>query len=442
MEKCSDVKKLPFTIYALCCLLVVGVVFYTSYGTANAVSAQRAPVAEIAFGWEKHIPFYAWTIFPYWSLNIFYALAFFLCRNRCHLHNYMKQLLLAQVIAVTAFMLFPLQFSWEKPPSSGISGWLFQSLASFDKPYNQAPSLHIILTVIVGRFYWHYLSEKQMLKGRLLWLLWCLLIAISVLTTYQHHFIDIPTGLLVGAFICWLFPVQPIIAPHFRFNYHKDRRRWAMFYLGGALVALLLAGYFGGAFLWLLWLSVSALFLALAYAFFGADALQKQGRHSMAVSLLLLPYFVVARLNIAYWLYGKAKHNVVLPRIHIGSIIEAGQYTAVLDVCAEYPCRQISNNYQSVPMLDMVTADAKQLCRAADALQHLLLSQKETVLVCCALGYGRSAAVIMTWLLRHGGHNDWCSAWQVLNDAKRPIVLMPAMQTTIKQAAGLRECHV
>ena len=56
-------------------------------------------MAEIAFAWERQIPFWAWTIVPYWTLNLFYALGFFLCRTRSELRRYTAQLLLAQAIA-------------------------------------------------------------------------------------------------------------------------------------------------------------------------------------------------------------------------------------------------------------------------------------------------------------------------------------------------------
>ena len=59
-------------------------------------------------------------------------------------------LVAAQLIATVCFVLFPLSFGWPKPPADGLSGWLFDSLAAFDLPYNQAPSLHIALAIIVG----------------------------------------------------------------------------------------------------------------------------------------------------------------------------------------------------------------------------------------------------------------------------------------------------
>ena len=49
--------------------------FYLTYGTANWLASLRAEVPDIAFGWERHIPFIAWTIVPYWSINAFYALS-------------------------------------------------------------------------------------------------------------------------------------------------------------------------------------------------------------------------------------------------------------------------------------------------------------------------------------------------------------------------------
>ena len=81
-------------------------------------------------------------------------------------------------------------------------------LGGFDKPFNQAPSLHIALLVIIWDHWRHRLSG---IAG-VVWHVWCLLIGASVLTTWQHHFIDIPTGALLGFFALWLFPAQRRIA--------------------------------------------------------------------------------------------------------------------------------------------------------------------------------------------------------------------------------------
>ena len=106
-----DDGRRPGFYEALRHLLLMGVIFYSTYGLANRLAAVRAPVAEIAFAWERQIPFWAWTIVPYWTLNLFYALGFFLCRTRSELRRYTAQLLLAQAIAVVCFMVWPLQFS-------------------------------------------------------------------------------------------------------------------------------------------------------------------------------------------------------------------------------------------------------------------------------------------------------------------------------------------
>jgi len=192
-------------------LALVGALFYTSYGLSNRYAASLAYVPEIAFAWERNIPFWPWTIVPYWSLNLMYAAAFFLCRDAREQNRYVARLVSAQIVATTCFMLFPLHFGWPKPPTDGLWGWLFDSLVAFDLPYNQAPSLHIALAVIVGAFYW-----TRFPKIRLPILLWQSLIALSVLTTYQHHFIDVPTGALLGWLVLWAIPqhgVSPFRRP-------------------------------------------------------------------------------------------------------------------------------------------------------------------------------------------------------------------------------------
>ena len=455
---------------SLCKLALVGALFYTSYGLSNHYAASLAYVPEIAFAWERDIPFWPWTIVPYWSLNLMYAAAFFLCRNACEQNRYVAQLVLAQIIATTCFMLFPLHFGWPKPPTDGLWGWLFDSLVAFDLPYNQAPSLHIALSIIVGAFYW-----TRFPKIRLPILLWQSLIALSVLTTYQHHFIDVPTGALLGWLVLWAIPqhgVSPFRRPFdtqgrlktseasfceaktnavsfartseasFREAKTSPETRSreikiTILYLAGAVLSALLS-FFGGVWLWMLWVSVSLSVVAFAYLTGNAAVFQKQadGRLSAAATILLLPYLVGVRLNMAYWLRGKAKTAQVRDDVWIGSISGiSDDLPAILDVCAEYPRPRYRGAYRALPLLDMVAPSENDLMRAASLLEALR-RQHGKVLTCCALGYGRSAAVVLTWLLVYGGCQDLAQATAELKQARPQMVLPPETARAVEAAAG------
>ena len=447
---------------SLCKLALVGALFYTSYGLSNHYAASLAYVPEVAFAWERSIPFWAWTIVPYWSLNLMYAAAFFLCRNACEQNRYVARLVLAQIIATTCFMLFPLHFGWPKPPTDGLSGWLFDSLVAFDLPYNQAPSLHIALSIIVGAFYW-----TRFPKIRLPLLLWQSLIALSVLTTYQHHFIDMPTGALLGWLVLWAIPqhgVSPFRRPFgtqgrlktSEANFcetktnnadfreaktspatHSREIKIAMLYLAGAVLSAL-PSLFGGAWLWMLWVSVSLSVVAFAYLTGNVAVFQKQadGRLSAATTMLLLPYLAGVRLNMAYWLRSKEKIAKVRDDVWIGSISGiSGGLPAVLDVCAEYPRPRYHGAYRVLPLLDMVAPSENDLVQAASLLEALR-RQHGKVLTCCALGYGRSASVVLTWLLVYGGCRDLAQATAELKQVRPQMVLPPETAKAVEAAAG------
>ena len=398
--------------YRFACLALVGIVFYSTYGLSNWVATQQHSLPEIFWQWERNIPFWAWTVIPYWTLNLCYAAAFFVCRDKAQLHHLIKQLLLAQAIATACFLLYPMNFSWAKPVTNGVSGTLFQILAGFDAPFNQAPSLHIMLTVIIGRFYWYRFPKF----GQIIWLLWFILIGVSVLTTYQHHFIDIPTGLLVAFVVLYCFPRyqntpvkqsffrQPqnshLLTPPLKTVTHK---KWAFFYTMIALVFSLLGVWLSGAGLWLLWIACAYTFLAWVYCLADPARLQKQpdGHQALMVAWLMLPCKLATFLNIKFWLFHQPYTHRIINNIHVGSILSASKYQIVLDVCAEYPISQTPQNYQCIPMLDMVPMDNKALCMAAEKLHQLCADfPDQEILVCCALGYSRSVAVTMTYLMR------------------------------------------
>ncbi|OAM26470.1 MULTISPECIES: phosphatase PAP2/dual specificity phosphatase family protein [Eikenella] len=434
-------------------LALVGALFYTSYGLSNRYAASLAYVPEIAFAWERNIPFWAWTIVPYWSLNLMYAAAFFLCRDAGEQNRYVARLVTAQIVATICFMLFPLHFGWPKPPTDGLWGWLFDSLAAFDLPYNQAPSLHIALAVIVGAFYW-----TRFPKIRVPLLLWQSLIALSVLTTYQHHFIDVPTGALLGWLVLWAIPQHGVSPLGFRRPFatqgrlkagnagvcglktpktRSHERKTAMLYLAGAMLTVLPV-LLGGAWLWVLWVGVSLSLVAFAYLTGNAAVFQKQadGRLSAAATVLLLPYLAGVRLNMAYWLRGKAKTARVRDDVAIGSVLGiSDDLPAVLDVCAEYPRPRYRGAYRALPLLDMVAPSENDLMKAASLLETLR-RQHGKVLVCCALGYGRSAAVILTWLLVYGGCRDLAQAAAELKQVRPQTVLPEETAKAVENAAG------
>ncbi|MEJ6328533.1 phosphatase PAP2/dual specificity phosphatase family protein [Stenotrophomonas maltophilia] len=408
---------------ALLWLAVLGPFFFASYGFANWMAGRHDVVPVVVFDWETRIPFVPWTIVPYWSIDLFYAVSFFLCRQRLELDRHALRLLSAQVIAVVCFLLWPLRFSFERPETAGAYGWLFEVLLGFDKPFNQAPSLHIVLLIVLWVKFAHYLQGAW----RLVLHAWALLIGISVLTTFQHHFIDIPTGLLVGWLCVWLWPDQGT-PPLRAWQSAEDPARWrlALLYLLGAAVLLVPALALRGTALWLLWPAISLLLVALAYAGLGTAMFQKRndGRLTMAARWLLAPYLGAAWINSRLWTWRAPQPSAVADGVWLGRIPRAALASplhGVVDTCAELSCRAPGAAYASVPMLDMVVPSPAQLREAAAAIERLRM--QGPVLVCCALGYSRSAASVATWLLCSGRARDAAEAVARIRAARPSIVL-------------------
>ena len=88
-------------------LVFLGPLFYATYGFANWWATTRAHVPSMAFDWERQIPFWPWTIFPYWTINAFYALSLFLARGKHTLDRHALRLVTATLVACTCFILWP-----------------------------------------------------------------------------------------------------------------------------------------------------------------------------------------------------------------------------------------------------------------------------------------------------------------------------------------------
>ncbi|SFW49928.1 PAP2 superfamily protein [Pseudomonas sp. NFACC19-2] len=427
-------------------LLVLGPLFFASYGFANWFTGQREDVGSLVFAWEPQIPLWPWTIVPYWSIDLLYGLSFLLPACRREMDRHALRLLAAQVICVACFLLWPLRFTFERPPLDGTFGLMFDVLMGFDKPFNQAPSLHITLLVIIWAMFANH-TRNLWLRGLLH--LWMALIGISVLTTWQHHFIDLPTGALAGFFCLWLLPLQgdtPL--KQIRLASDPRRCRLALRYGLGATLCAVLAIKLSGAWLWLFWPTVALAMVALNYLLFGAAGFQKQanGRLSPAATVLLSPYLLGAWINSRLWTFRQPAPSQVAEGIYLGRLPAMGDldgYAALVDLCAELPLQYTPQNYCSLPSLDLVAPDALTCQHAAEAIERL--RHKGPVLVCCALGYSRSATAVAAWLLYSGRCQSVDAAVALIHQARPQVVLGPqhlaALQAMLDMGTELEVAH-
>ena len=419
---------------AICWLAFLAPFFYLTYGVANSIAARRHDVPSIVFAWEHHIPFLAWTIVPYWSINAFYGMSVLVCRTSAELDAHGRRLLTAQIVAVVCFILFPLKFTFQQPETHGVAGVLFAALTSFDKPFNQAPSLHIALLVILWRLYAIHLPRPARWPLHI----WFTVVGASVLTTYQHHFFDIPTGALLGFFCLWLWPERES-SPIATTELSTDRRRLVLatrYLIGGGLIAAL-ALWVGGAGLWLLWPAISLVMVAMNYAALGPAGFQKdaQGHMSVAARFLLAPYLAGAFVNSRLWTRHERKpvpigDGVWLWRIPLAR--EAAAFATVIDLCAELPGAATTATWMCFPMLDLVPPEPAQLRDAAACIERARAAG--TVLVCCALGYSRSAAAVATWLVTSHRAENMSEAIEQVHRARPRVVIDAPLRTAITTA--------
>lgn len=441
-------------------LLLLGPFFFGSYGFANWYAGSLDAVSSLKFGWEQYIPLWPWTIVPYWSIDLFYGLSLLLCWNRRELNTHALRLLTAQFLCIACFLLFPLKFSVERPALEGVFGHLFDLLMGFDKPFNQAPSLHIVLLLILWNFYYRHLSGIW----RVVLHVWAFLIGVSVLTTWQHHFIDIPTGMLAAGICLWLWPLDrksPLAGIKWRND--PKRLRLAAYYLLACIGLTGLGFWLQSYALWLLWPATSLLMVALAYSMFDTAAFQKKADGSMSLGsyLLFSPYFAFAWLNTRAWTYKKPQPSLIFDiniptatiQLYLGRLPskkQLQQFEGLLDCCAELPVCLPSANYAYglVPILDLTTPTLAQLKLGVEQLDAILAKvtlanaallnativshqdrqvdqppNSPTILVSCALGYSRSACVLAAWLIWHRHATSTQQAVEIIQHG-RPFVVL------------------
>jgi hypothetical protein len=391
-------------------LAFLGPFFFLSYNFANGYASRLEHVPSIAFDWERHLPFLPWTIVPYWSSDLLYALSLALCRTRAELNRHGLRLLAIQIVSVACFVAFPLRYAFERPPMTGLPAYLFDLLTGFDQPFNQAPSLHVSLAVIL------WIEYRKHLPGR--WLrqavaAWFVLLAVSAWTTYQHQFIDLPTGLWAGLLVLAALPEREV---------RESRRpRLVLFYLAGAVLLCGVAFTLRGWFWMLLWPSFALSLVAAGY-WTGDPAWLGKRRDNGRMPFWMWPYVLGAWCNARIWAtQERGAHNLLADGVWIGRAPAVGRadMRCIVDLTAELP---VSADVH-IPVLDLTIPTLEQLDLAVAAIEG---TQQRPLLLCCALGYSRSAIAGAAWLLATGRALSAEEAVAMVQRARPCVVIRPA----------------
>lgn len=411
-----------------------GALFVLVYGACSWLTAQRAGVGTLQFDWERGLPFVPWMILPYWSIDLFFIGSFFLCTESRDLRRLGGRISAAILGAGVCFLLVPLTTTFQRPELSGVWKPLFDALWSFDRPFNQFPSLHIALLVILGEHYGRH--TRGLLRTVLR--IWFALVAASTLLTWQHHAIDLAGGVVLG-----LLSLHVVGTPWERFA-AATNRRVGVYYLLGSVVAALLAVALPPAGLLLLWPAVSLALVALGYFGAGAAVYGKTGPTlPLPARLLLAPCLTGQWISWARYRRQSPLFSEVAPGVLLGALptdaeardAVAQGVRAVLDLTAEFseagPFRCVE--IRQIPVLDLTAPTPAQLEEAAEFIESE--SRLGKVYVHCKAGYSRSAAAVGAWLLGTGRATSVEDAVAQLRRARPSIMVRPEVRLALGSCA-------
>ncbi|MGE4511659.1 MAG: dual specificity protein phosphatase family protein [Sulfurimonadaceae bacterium] len=385
-------------------MLYMGIVFFLLYGSANHYASLHAPHPSFFMAWEEEIPFIPSFIIPYISSDLLFCIAFLLPYTRLELRILALRVFFIISFSVLCFVLFPLQFSFTKPQSESFS-FLFRLLQA-DLPFNQLPSLHISFAIVLYASMFKYLSYwAKVFVG-----FWFVLVGVSTLVVYQHHFIDIPSGAAVGLFALYLFSKkkQNYLTERFTTPRHL---KIALYYLGAS--TLVLMAFFSSNLLFapiFLWIFLSLFLVSLTYAFGCNDALiGTKGSPNLLQWLLFFPYFLGTYLSWNYYkrkipLITHVKEHLYFGRFPTSDEIKELQALGIekrLNLATEQQLHAASLSQEQLNFLDLTIPSAHLLHQAVEKIEQT----QEKIFVHCALGLSRSVLVVRAWL-HYKGYDD------------------------------------
>jgi len=412
--------------------VLLSLLFLAVYGGTNWLTSQRTDVGTWRYAWERFIPFVPLMVIPYMSIDLFFVVAPFLCRDDRELATFSRRIVLAILVAGVCFLAMPLKLGVERPRLEGWMGSLFGWFFAADMPYNLCPSLHIALRTILAEKYARYTRGPWKIASHV----WFSLVGFSTLLTYQHHVVDVAGGFLLAGVCFYAIPAIPHRHPV------TPNRRVGSYYFLAAFAAGMAA-----ALLWpwgsiLLWPAAACLLATGAYFGLGPGIYRKvDGRLTLSTRLLLAPLLIGQELSLQYYKRQCRTWDEATPHVWIGrklsdpeaaDAVEKG-VTAVLDLTAEFSeaAPFLAIRYLNVPILDLTAPTPEQLQRCLAFLSEN--ARRGKVYVHCKIGYSRSAAVVGAYLLQSGVVSSAGEAMTRLRVIRPSLVIRPEAAVALNQ---------
>ncbi len=386
-------------------MLILGLLFFLVYGSTNYISSLTAPHLSFYWEWENSIPFVPELILPYMSSDIVFVVAFFTCTSRQEIQKLGLRYGFAIAFSAIIFLCFPLQFSFIRPSVEGWPTIMFDWL-SLDQPYNQLPSLHISL----GYLAWKSISARLKGLAYIALTAWFILIALSTVMVFQHHFIDILGGVGVILLIyrvipegnrkSWI-PLRFVTPRHLHMGFR---------YLVLTTIFVVLAFNAGKLGFLFGWIALTLFYVTGSYVLGVTNFLyKKRTGYPVLIKLLFWPYLLGCWLNWCFWkrripLMAEVQQGIWVgakPSVSDWPAIQEKGITTALDLVPELSSDVPEGvDWNHFPLLDIAIPDPKTLDYLAEHIETAL--EKGGVYVHCALGMSRSVLAVCAYLIKQG----------------------------------------
>ncbi|HSC28755.1 MAG TPA: phosphatase PAP2 family protein [Vicinamibacterales bacterium] len=168
---------------------------YFTLQRVSIVPAARLPLGAI----DLAVPFVPAWVWVYQSIYLLLTVVPWLLDSAGALHRYGRGFVLQSAVGFAFFLLLPVEGPRpDRIPQDG----MFGLLASYDRPLNCFPSLHVALATytvcIAASAFRRRLPVSSHKTTVIILSAWVVAIAAATLFTKQHYAIDLPAGALLG----------------------------------------------------------------------------------------------------------------------------------------------------------------------------------------------------------------------------------------------------